>query len=357
VIAAGGTLLLPDDTAHGGINWRQRAYAAQRAGKVPAGKHLFVSLSEAGFEIALRDGETGNELGADPVPVPARVRNYHPAVAEFRDRTSLHRVSRTALYRASRIAHGLATALELRGHRVTYVVRTSDEDNRRGYGYTATKYGRFLVTINGHELAWNISENGVDLRGPWEEHKRKREEDRAAFRFDRWDYGRIEPYDKGATGQLELAILDSGPRQTKWGDRKRWTLESRLPQALRELETLAVEAEQRRVAREQREAERRMAWEAAMQQAKSQAIEAYHVDVLTRQVAAWDRAESTRAYCDAVVARHDDAIEADPAAVRWIAFARAYADKLQALPRMPEDPELRHEDLKPYLGGWSPYGP
>jgi hypothetical protein len=82
VIAAGGTLLLPDETAHGGVNWRQRAYAAQRHGKVPAGKHLSVSWTSAGFEISLRDGETGNELGADTVPVPARIRNYHPAVQQ-----------------------------------------------------------------------------------------------------------------------------------------------------------------------------------------------------------------------------------------------------------------------------------
>ena len=34
VIAAGGRLTLPDDAAHGGVNWRQRAYAAQRHGKV-----------------------------------------------------------------------------------------------------------------------------------------------------------------------------------------------------------------------------------------------------------------------------------------------------------------------------------
>lgn len=43
VIAADGRLVLPDETARGGINWRQRAYAAQRHGKVPDGKRLVVS--------------------------------------------------------------------------------------------------------------------------------------------------------------------------------------------------------------------------------------------------------------------------------------------------------------------------
>src|SRR4029079_1559013 len=97
VIAAGGRLVLPDETASGGIDWRQRAYAAQRHGSVPSGKHLSVSRTNNTFEIVLLDGETGNELGADAVPVPARVIKLHTVAKEFRDRTSLHEVSRRAL--------------------------------------------------------------------------------------------------------------------------------------------------------------------------------------------------------------------------------------------------------------------
>jgi hypothetical protein len=62
VIAAGGRLTLPDETECGGVNWRQRAYAAQRHGKGPAGKRLSVALTKVGFEIELLNGETGNEL-------------------------------------------------------------------------------------------------------------------------------------------------------------------------------------------------------------------------------------------------------------------------------------------------------
>lgn len=69
-------------------------------------------------------------------------------------------------------------------------------------------------------------------------------------------------------------------------------------------------------------------------------------------------AEETRAYCDAVEARHGSgAIAADPDAARWLAMAREHSDRAQQLPRMPADPQATHEALKPYLGGWSPYGP
>src|SRR5215211_3409958 len=63
VIDAGGVLRLSDETAHGGVDYRQRAYAAQRHGKVPAGKHLTVERRDGTFTISLVDGETGNEIG------------------------------------------------------------------------------------------------------------------------------------------------------------------------------------------------------------------------------------------------------------------------------------------------------
>jgi hypothetical protein len=89
VVAAGGRLVIPDQTRRGGANWRQRAYAAQRHGKVPAGKHLSVAWTNEGFVIELKEGDTGNELGADPVAVPARVTRYHRVAQQFRDRVEL----------------------------------------------------------------------------------------------------------------------------------------------------------------------------------------------------------------------------------------------------------------------------
>lgn len=52
-----------------------------------------------------------------------------------------------------------------------------------------------------------------------------------------------------------------------------------------------------------------------------------------------------------------DVIADDEEAVQWLKLARDYADRLQTLPRMPADPQIRPEELKPYLGPWSAYGP
>src|SRR3954453_16206157 len=100
VIAAGGRLTLPDETARGGVNWRQRAYAAQRHGKVPPGKRLAVMWNGERFVIELKDGATGNQRVVDELHVPTRVARYHRVARQMRDRTSLHQISRKALPRA-----------------------------------------------------------------------------------------------------------------------------------------------------------------------------------------------------------------------------------------------------------------
>jgi hypothetical protein len=169
VIAGGGTLTLPDETTRGGVNYRQRAYAAQRHGKVPEGKHLTVAWTREGFVISLEEGATGNELGADAVPVPTRLTKYHRVAAAYRARTDLHEVSRKALTRAVRIVHALALAVEKRGYELDCIPA-----QREGYGRDAWKPkqdGQLVITINGHSNRIRLREKGVGLRAVWEREK------------------------------------------------------------------------------------------------------------------------------------------------------------------------------------------
>jgi hypothetical protein len=355
VIAAGGKLTLPDETMRGGVNWRQRAYAAQRHGKVPAGKHLTVSSGGDRFVIELKDGATGNELDVDPVHVPARVTRYHPVAQRFRDRTGIHEVSRKALPRTVKIVHAIATELERRGH--TVECATAPRDSYGQTDYKPKHEGQLTARIDGHEVKLRIWEKGVGVRGPWERAKAYYEANRLNF-----DLGylpsRPQPFDKGATGELNLAVLGYTDRQASWGDRQRWNLEDRLGQALRELETQAAEAEERRLQREREQAERQRQWEAAMEAATRRFIADQRQKVLEQGVQAWEAADAIRSYCDAVEARHGaEAVASDPTAGAWLQLARSRADEAQSLPRMPPEPAITPEDLKPYLGGWSPYGP
>jgi hypothetical protein len=358
VIAAGGRLTRPDERGGpGGVDWRQRAYAAQRFGRVPDGKHLSVAYRDGQVEITLRDGATGNELGADEVPVPARLSRPHATARQYRDTTGLHEVSRKALPRAVRIVHALAVEAQRRGYSIAceHALQGPAREGSRG------RSAHLEATVAGHSFSLRLFEQGVGQRGPWEERRRRRAADRDSLRYVSFDSQPIEPYDKGATGQLELEILSYGPRQLRWGDRKRWRLEDRLPQALRELETLAEEREQQRRAREREEAERRACWERAIADARTQAVEHHRAEDLRRRMADWREADEIRAYCDAVQRRVEARAFGEHGGAeveRFLDYARGRADRLQELPVMPAPPELRDEDLRAFLPpGVRPYGP
>jgi hypothetical protein len=367
VIAGGGSLRVPrkrwNDPDR--VDYERRAQLAQSYGKVPAGSRLVVeraSAEELLIELVTddvtaeaRDEEAPLELS--PVPVPMRLTKYHRVAREFRDRTNLHEISRKALPRALRIVHGLAVEAERRGYGIA-CVRVSEDS----YGRTEWKPahdGQLVFTVNGYELKVRIWEKGAGQRGPYEHQMRRWKADREQpFRLMQF-VERPKPYDSGATGELNVEALGAAyGRQKAWGDRSRWKLEDRLPNLLRELEMQAVEAEERRLAREREQAERQRQWEQAMERAKRQLVDDHRLEVLRSRVRAWEEAEAIRAYCDAVEKRHGaDVVAADSDASEWLELARNHAEQLQELPRMPEPPEITHDRLKPYLGGWSPYGP
>jgi hypothetical protein len=366
LIAAGGTLRLPrrqwnDPT---GVDYERRARLAQSHGKVPRGSRLVtkaVSPTELLLELV---GDRSVAADADdsrpgllPVPVPVRLSKYHAVARKFRDLPNLHEVSRKALPRVLRIVHALATEADRRGYEVACADIRVDS-----YGQSVrrpAREGQLVFTINGHQLKVRIWEKGCGPRGPYESQMsrwhRDREQPVRLMQF----VERPKPYDNGATGELNIEALGiSYGRQSSWGDRTRWSVEARLSHLMGELEIQAAEAEDRRLAKEREEAERQRQWEVAMENAKRRFIEDQRLEVLRRQVHAWEEAEAVRAYCDAVEARHGyEAISAVPGAQAWLSLAREHADRAQQLPTMPLDPEITHEQLKPYLGGWSPYGP
>ena len=75
---------------------------------------------------------------------------------------------------------------------------------------------------------------------------------------------------------------------------------------MRELETQAVEAEERRLAKEREDAERQREWEAAIDHAKRRLVEDHRINVLRDRVRTWHEADAIRAYCDPLEARHGD---------------------------------------------------
>jgi hypothetical protein len=100
-----------------------------------------------------------------------------------------------------------------------------------------------------------------------------------------------------------------------------------------------------------------------MAEARRKAHEAHNAAALCEQTSNWRKSQEINAYCQALAERIDREPPDAPGvreAREWLSWARAYAtslDPLGTLPSHPEQAELRPEDLKPYLNGWSPHGP
>ena len=374
VVAAGGSLRVPRKRwpSTDGIDYENRVRLAERYRKVPPGKRLVVAAAGDELEIRLVDApDREAPVRLTAVAVPEKVACYHPAAREFSDRAERHEVSRVLVPRAKRIVHAIATEAERR----EWSVRppTESEDGYRRLTWSGPKNGHLHIVAEGHAFWLRVREDGVQTRGPWEEEvKRYRDVPRggALYRDRELPSG---PYDAGASGELKLELfceeywLFSG-RQSRWSDRQAWRLEERLPHLFREITERVIEAkrvaEERRVeaeraaeAAECEAEERQRQWHLLMDQARARLLDAHRADHLRAQAGAWREADELRRYCKAIEAAHGG----HPGTAEWLAWARAYAARLDPLaeaPTMPDPPEATAEALQEHLpDGWSAYGP
>jgi hypothetical protein len=356
LIDAGGVLQVSRWRERGERDYLQLVDAAQRWGKVPEGKRLVTDHTLGGqLEIRLEDAPEGTVIAPAPVAVPARLAKPHPVARQYRDDTDRHQVAKASVSRAVRIIHALAVEAEVRGYEVKKL--QFDLPPRRGYARRSMNGDAdFSIGIRGHHYGLHLSEEKVPLRGVWEDQER----------WKRTDYyhrqlgvePRIGRYDSDGSGRLTLGIdgYSREGRQSSWGDRRSWTLEEKLPEILRELEVRAVEDDHREAERRRQQEERQREWEAAMARAKLRFIEAERENTLRSEVASWQEAQLFERYLSEVEATHGDDLEA----AEWIEWMRGFISRLNPISRtarMPEVPEPDPSDLKPFLGGWSPYGP
>jgi hypothetical protein len=167
------------------------------------------------------------------------------------------------------------------------------------------------------------------------------------------------------SGRLVLELPDDSKfrgRRRRWADRKRWRLEDKLPEVLAELDWRRDLVAEHQAQTDRARATRHGRWAAAMAEARELFLEDYRRQALLEQVGDWTEALSILAYCDALNEMAQG--ETDPGRrvelVAWSTWARSHAEALDPLrrrPRMPPDPDPTPEDLRPFCGPWSPYGP
>lgn len=354
VIRTGGVLEV--DTDDDEIDYEQLVRAAKRAPNLPFGKQLRIrAVGPYGSdrsEIYL-DEDFSVRITARPVPVPQRVAAYHPAVAAYRADADRHEVSGESFSRASRILQALAAEVARRGYRVTSV-GCGQPQLHSEFRRSLTR-GQMRITIDG--FAYHIRIRELGRQGG-------RSLSYTAYQtLRRWQAVRTVEF--LPSGVLQLTI-GSGYRRDRrpaeFKDTPKSTLEDLLPALLRELEIRALEDSQRKQEQEQQAAEKRLRWERAMEQARHEFREAGRIEELTRQLEARRLAADLDGYLSAM-REQIRAITSDTeraAAESWLTWISEYRSKIDPLRhplRMPPDHKPSKEDLKPFLHGWSPYGP
>lgn len=321
IVAAGGKLEI-QTRSYGNPrepDYEQRAQAAIRHGRVPDGKRLFVRHVRHGLlELSLLDLPA--EIACvEAITVPARVSRYHAAARVVRESPGQLGLSRPVSSRAGRIVHALAISAASHG----FTISAPDVSTPRYLRARSSHPGAFVFRKGTCDLPVRITESS-------------KEPGRPTLALERW----------GSTG-----------RPSSWGDRRSWQLEDKLTDVLREFLVRVAEHEDRE-AEKRRDAERRrIEWEEAMVVARERHAEACRSKVLLDEVHRWETAAKIRGYLEAIGRRFPE----DPDAAAWIAWASNYAENLDplssrvALPPAPQDPSP--EDLRPFLGPLSPYGP
>ena len=157
-------------------------------------------------------------------------------------------------------------------------------------------------------------------------------------------------------------------RQSQFGDRQSWTLESRLPHLFKEIDERIIELrahdEARRIKAEQEAeaariaaVERERQWHVLMRQARERLLEDHRAGHARREAEAWRTATALLDYCDAIESNYPSGTTS----VEWVRWMRTHALKLDPLtrePTLPETPEETAENLQQYLpAGWSVEGP
>ncbi|GAB3852737.1 hypothetical protein ACFPIJ_48260 [Dactylosporangium cerinum] len=345
-----GPLRIPDPPTPVRAAWRRTISAALRLQLVPEGHQLRHHGRDRGDLII--ELQPATPAPARPaIVVPADTELSHPLVEALHARPAALAVSPQARPRALRLIQALAVAATRRGH----IVDLPPGDSP-GVQFTKGASTIVLAVVEEDDIV-DVLPSGDDLKGP-----------------QVYDWQRISPQQQCVpSGRLMLELPDDlrfHGRRRRWADRQRWRLEDKLGHVLAELEYRAAAQAQAEQEAQLEAADRRQRWEAAMAAARATYIDAHYNKTVRKQVKDWQRAQAARAYAAALAATvgeppapptAEHAAADDPRWTWWIARIRRYADDVDPLlptPRLPAPPpEPEPDQLRPFLDGWSPYGP
>ncbi|WP_397519373.1 hypothetical protein [Rhodococcus pyridinivorans] len=307
--AGGGLFTVPDPAPPLRAAYR-RALAAITAADLPPGKRVTYRGRDRGDLVISLADEPADDAGPAPVPVPDVLDPSIPAIPALKRRPGALAVSAASRERALLIVQALV-----------------EEAGRRGYACRGPE------DESGPALTIRIGSVDVLFR-MYEEKDRALavpEEERQKVRYD-WQRAPLQDVEQWS-GRLALTMENGSSKPQFWADRRRWTLESRLPQALEAAEEWAEEVNRRQQTADHEQRERRRLWEESVPQARAEYLDSVNRDRLTTQIKALERADRLREYAHAIELRVADLPGEDQRsqAQEWASWIRAEAARVDPL--------------------------
>jgi hypothetical protein len=351
VLDAGGSLVLPQDPAME-KKYEQLIRLSLKSPLRPKGKKLEIVLTGPwgqGPKTIVFTEHFDDFVAASPVPVPERITRYHPAVKAFVGNKEWHYVSSEHISRAARILQAIAAEASKRGMELLTTQEAAKDSGYAAKSHLALRTAAGVYSVKIKE----ISGPGTGKARPrrWNEPKTKP----AWVEARGWDFV--------GTGKLELIV--NGPETpyngAQYRDTKTANVEDKLPDLFRSLEIYRLRTASKEQKRQREKEERHHRWQTAVASAKEQYSEHVRWEHFKENSRTWAAIKQHRSFLDAArvaaesySASDRDAILQQLDQAEQILEAR---DPLRDLSRIvPEVPEPTPEDLKPFLGNWSPYG-
>jgi hypothetical protein len=332
-------------------SWPSRVSSARRSGRIPKTKELYGGWCREGYEIKLVDTPAWRLAMLEPVAVPSRLTRPHTVVQAMQKASQPLGLTRTVQGRALRLVHALLTTVERGGH----TCAASSVDAAPASHRRRSARPHFTVTAQGQT---------VDLLVLQEQDRAEHvPTEKELAEAKKYSWVRIPRFDYTPSERLRV-VLSGGQlhRASEWADSTERPLEEQLAEIVQEIGLRGEAAERKRLADLEAARQKQLRWEAAMAEAREEYAEEYRVKHLESQEVAWRRATGLGEYLQAaraLVAALPPGPERTQAE-QWAEWATGHVAHLHLMAqrfRLPDIPEPRPDDLKPFLRGWSPYGP
>ncbi|WP_319462636.1 hypothetical protein [Micromonospora sp. RTP1Z1] len=352
----GGTVRVESPDSEERAGYRRVIHAAKQHGLVPAGFHLKHTGRAAGdLIIRLSNDDDPDEKDWNRIRLNTRRVTTDPDLvfAALEKNPAGLEVAEASVPRALDLIRGLAAEARRQGHRVGVNTKTKNPSV-----YLQVDKTRRRIRL--------IEEYDEIPHVPTEQEARQ-------LRRNRWMV--LPKTDRIASGRLRMEIARAGwDKKDTWTDDKRTPLEKRIPRIIRDVEAgIAADEEAKQAAQrahdeyvaeqERKRAEERRRWQVALDEARPQAAELLRKKAFRRAYDSWISANEIRAFCDALEVAGPDRPDGLDNRARWIGWARAAADRLDptcgdgALAGIDFDIDPQPDDLRPFIGDWSPHQP